>query len=318
MNEIQVKSQLAAYYELEAVRYSKGGIELSRRKFAPFHNLVTDTGVESLAVDSNFYGYCKVGTGTTPPAFTDTGLVSPLAASAGIGVNATFSPITTNLPNLYAENTIRYDFAVGAAAGNLTEIGIFNQGATRMFSRALILDGNGQPTTITILPDEQLLVTYSLRMYSTDQDVTGVINISGTDYGYTLRPASWNLGPSQYGAGWGLLYSQYGSTWFGGIGGNSYATYAYSGAMGAVGGAPAGTSSQCTGMVNAAYVPGSHEMQATASWQTSSANFAGGVNSFTLAFGICVYQMGLSAPIMKDSTKIMSLTFKHSWARKII
>ena len=56
--------------------------------------------------------------------------------------------------------------------------------------RALILDGGGSPTTLTILSDETLDVTYTIRVYPPTTDVTGSITLDGVSYGYTIRPCN--------------------------------------------------------------------------------------------------------------------------------
>ena len=103
-----------------------------------------------------------------------------------------FRSINSTSP-YYISHIVEYHFAIGAAAGNLSELGVgWASSGTTLFSRALILDSGGTPTTITVLSDEYLYVTYEHRFYPSETDATGSIvftgNIGGT-YTYTLRPA---------------------------------------------------------------------------------------------------------------------------------
>src|SRR5690606_39029584 len=116
----------------------------------------------------------------------------------------------------YKENSCRHQFGQVKSAGNLSEVGILRSSTTGpLWSRALILDGQGNPTTITVLPDDFLTCYYTLRIMIPKEDA--VFNID-VDYGedgivptvVTGRPL--NANSSSVGDGWGLQTAQT-STW---------------------------------------------------------------------------------------------------------
>src|SRR5690606_3150722 len=181
-----------------------------------FDNLITNTGMNRIGeVTTNRGGSIEafrilcgrfvVGSGSAEPQFTDTALQNPVAfASADVVLNNESS----NYDRGWYEITVRHQFEQGQAAGNLSEIGIQHTSTSGpLWSRALILDGQGNPTTITVLPDDFLTCYYTLRIMIPKEDA--VFNID-VDYGedgivptvVTGRPL--NANSSNVGDGWGL------------------------------------------------------------------------------------------------------------------
>lgn len=144
------------------------------------------TGITSISLLTN----CVVGTGTDVPLVTDTLLQSQVAISSnGVSQSGTVS-YDEILDEITCTTVMRYTFALGAVVANLSEIGIRPSSVTDLFSRALIVDGSGDPTTITVTADDQLIVDYTLTgtisrtvNYTMDLDGTPVdlvIKRSGT------------------------------------------------------------------------------------------------------------------------------------------
>jgi len=143
-----------------------------------FPNLITDYGMDLMsgAVSgyTEMWNYCSVGTGNAPPAFGNTNLVNRKAST-----NSTASSLIGNEEN-YIWRRITYQFPQGAATGNLAEVGIgVSSTGDRLFSRALIKDASGNPTTITVLPDEVLQVVWEIRHYF-PQPTTSTVMIAGS------------------------------------------------------------------------------------------------------------------------------------------
>lgn len=154
--------------------------------------------------NQGFMSSIVVGSGTTPPVVTDTSLelfVAGTATQQGAPipniVNATVHP-------RYVTRAITKRFNGSVLAGApLTEVGvaltmhvsIVPDASTPLASRALITDAEGNPTSITVLEDEYLDITYEMTTYALD-GVTGTfsINIEGTveDFGYEIRPIAMN------------------------------------------------------------------------------------------------------------------------------
>ena len=131
-----------------------------------------------------------------------------------------------------------------------------------LFSLALVKDSNGTPITITKLADEVLDVTYTLRIYVPELDVTGVMDISGVAYNYTVRAAqadAWNAGyPFN----------------------NVYYVSACSGAIGSLTSSPSGSYSENSSSTMSSYVAGSFTRDITLFWDLNAGNI-GGIQVFT-------------------------------------
>src|SRR5690606_12331471 len=98
-----------------------------------------------------------VGTGTTPPAPTDTGLVNYL----GFIQSATNTAGNSGAPDYYSWTRLSWLSAIGAfGTTNLTEIGVGSTATDSLVSRELIRDGSGNPIAFPISVEEQLEVTY--------------------------------------------------------------------------------------------------------------------------------------------------------------
>lgn len=291
-------------YKIEAVNMTDG----RRRVLADwFPNLITTNGADLLG-GGNPLTYCSVGSGNRAPALTDTALQSLIATT---GTNG---PLGIQYGNpgsapWYGSTTVQYAFAQGAATGNLSEVGV-GAGNTglNLFSRALILDGGGSPTTITVLSTEALYVTYQLNQYSPSADVTGNITIAGVVYAYTLRAS---------------LASSTNWAYRNGDAGGVEQVTIYNGAIGTVTGSPSGTQATSTGIVNNSYSTGSFTLSGTASFGLTTGNFGGnGVTAAQVYFGTFqgtrgAYQVSFNAGggvgIPKDGSHNLTLSFSTSW-----
>lgn len=168
---------MAGRFKLEA-----GRADGSRRMLADwFDNLILDNGLNRIGTLAPL-ARCQVGTGSAAPVASQTALASSVATTAVVQASVVGNEVASG----YHYARITYRFAAGEAAGNLNEVGVGFSNDT-LFSRALILDALGQPTTVTVLGDEFLDVTYELRSYWPTGDVTGTITLDGQTYNYVLR-----------------------------------------------------------------------------------------------------------------------------------
>lgn len=281
-----------------------------RGKLAEFPNLILNTGLDLLAVGT-YLSRCYVGSGTVAPTVNDTQMGSLIAETG-----TTFNSVTgcaTSAP-YYSFARYNYRFAAGAAMGNLSEVGIGNSyaGKYTLLSRALIKDSFGNPTTITLLPDEILEVTYELRHYIPDNDVTGSItftgNLAGT-YAYTMRAAK----VTQY------VSSGYHNGWSAEDSFNrkfSNGAFASSKAIGGLTEEPSGVSYLSSSVTGPDYVNGSYSTSIKYTWDITEGNVPGGIRSISFSLGIGKYQIQFDPPIPKTNMDTLSLTFSNSWARK--
>lgn len=283
---MQTKAGVKGHYNLKVIDSRNGQL----RYETEFDNLITNSGLDKLCSDpvSDFFNYCAVGTGTTAPEVTNTTLAAQVGSrqsdSSLTPSNSGGSPWWNKLAVTYIFNTAGSRGIDGVA---LAEVGIFPSGSgAEMHSRALILDGAGNPTTITLLDYEVLVVSYSLQWYYDESDHTGVISIGGEDYNYTARISQ--LGDSS----WNYCI----------IPTTSYSAAVYeSQTLGPVTGRPSGAVSNISVTANA-YTPGTY-------YRTYNAFCGISVGNFPLGIGIVVMgqqnaQMQVSFDKVSDGTGI--------------
>lgn len=297
--------EVQGFFKLEAVNEETG----ERRLLADwFPNLILDQGLNRLGLSPSAAatGYCQVGTGSTAPAVTDTQLQTFVA---GTGNTQSVSESYVAGPPPYQRAVITYRFSTGAAAGNLSEVGIgWGASGTTLFSRSLIKDGSGNPTTITVLSTEALDISYEIRNYPPTTDVTGSVTISGTSYSYTIRAAN-ITGSTNWGARWAVDR------------GFSVAgielPIAYDGSIGNITSNPSGSTSNATDRIAAAYSNNSYKRGGTITFGLNQGNFAGGIKSVLITGQYSSqFQIEFSPTIDKTATKVLTLDFEISWARR--
>jgi hypothetical protein len=210
--------------------------------------------------------------------------------------------------------TLQYTFSLGVVVGNVAEVGV---GATAsgsdLFSRALILDGGGSPTTISLTATDQLIITYRLRTRFALTDSTGTVTLAAVSYGYTLRAhtvgSQTNVGSIAGASDTSTL----------GFMGTTVQAKGTGATLGAVTTGPSGGSngsgSASTSM--AAYTAGTYYRDCTVTLTPSSQNPTGGIVTLELftGSGNAYWQMAFSPAIPKDNTKQLVLTFRTTVAR---
>ncbi len=307
--EIVLASRLSGFFKMEAVRPDG-----RRRLLADwFPNLITNAGLNAIGSDGSiaWLGSCRVGTGGSTPSFSDTAMDAQVA---GTGTVTSYNRSAQSSPPYYGLTTTTFRFTTGTAAGNLAEVGIASQNSAggTQFSRALILDGDGNPTTITVLSDEVLDVTYRLQTIPPGSDTTDTITIGGIDYDLVMRAchvtsvSDWSFNGYD----------------FGGIQG----PVAFDGSIGAVtASTPSGSLSGATSVTPSSYSADSFHRESTVSFGLGQANFGGGITAFCWNLGTSGYfgKMQCSVNnhdspakgIPKTSSDVLSLVMRHTWAR---
>lgn len=310
MISVPLKIRVAGYYKLEAIR-PDGSV---RPLTGWFPNLITNTGLDNLATGGYPWGTCVVGTGTTAPSNTDTQLVTQIASTTNAVSQASSASGTTPY---YGTLTTTWQFPVGAAAGNLSEVGV-GRSATALFSRALIVDGSNNPTTITVLSNEALNVTYVINMEPPLGQTTGNVSLGGSSYAWTLQAA--NVGNAN-------AWAPSNDTNYAGMGSYADAGFTYSTqTLGAITSNPGGTGYGSSSSSAGTYTVGSYTQSFTINWDINHGNAPGGVGSVLLQLnwgsdggygvgGAGQYQVSFTPVIPKDNTKVLTLVFQVTWAR---
>lgn len=308
--------KVAGYYKMEAVKISTG----DRRDLTGwFPNIITDGGLDRMATSYDYLNYCQVGTGSTAPSASDTALVSMVGASNGAAAwtAATFSVNSTS--PYYRITRIVSRLTPGQATGNLSEVGMGWASTGSLFSRALILDSYGNPTTITVLSDEYLDVTYEYRFYPEESDITGSIILTGNKggtYNYTLRCAYITYHVLQQKTSFGnvpvTMNNRANSSGVGTI-----YNRVYDGPIGVLTGIPSGTNEpfSYTCVSVSSYTAGTRTLTLTISLPITVGNLSGGIKSIIFPWGNVHYQIEFDTAILKTSEDTLSLTFTHTWAR---
>lgn len=302
-----LKAKIRGFYRMRAVR-----ADGSSRLLADwFPNLITNGGLDQFAAGSQF-AVCAVGSGNTAPAVTNTQLVSLVGSTT---TSAVISQTTQSSSPYMSAYEIQFQFAIGGATGNLSEVGI-GASTTNLFSRALILNGGGSPTTITILSSEALYVDYTLQIFPPLTDVTGTVTLNGVVYNTTVRasnvtsPTFW-CGPN---VGLGL-----------GNPNANYSTFVTDGTIGAItAGISGGTGNTGTfSITNGPYTNGSYSYAVSVSYALTAANYANGIQAWGLTMngssnGRGCFQIGFASGgsppgIAKTASYTLVLNAQMSW-----
>jgi hypothetical protein len=310
---MQYHSELSGRFRFDAVRLDESGDEIpgSHRVLADwFDNLITNGGLDRLGESgtSQVWNVCRVGSGSATPAVTDTNLAAQVASTSTI-----FSTSAgLNSADAYIWRREVYQFNEGVAVGNLAEVATsWLTSGTGIFSRALIKDSFGNPTTIPVRADETLRVTWEIRQYYQTTDLTGAViftgNIGGT-YGWTSRVAGLTAG----GNNWTI---QSGGGGLSPISGTIY----MGGDLGPITGSPTflATASMPTITLDS-YVNGSYQRTGTFTIPLATANNAAGITSIqfsSIRLGN-TFQIKFTPSIPKTDQDVVSLKVGISWARR--
>lgn len=291
-------------------------------------NVITNLGLGYFHTQPHFgafdssgatFNNVAVGSGSTTPTVNDTTLTSYVASvSAGelgggtgwLTYNSSgYVPAASpNPPYWWAR--INYLFPTGVAAGNLTEIGVYPGGTSYtngLFSHALIVDAGGNPTTITVLSDEVLTVTYQINYYIDTSDTAFSFNLNSSPVTGIYRMCNIGTTPNLNG----------------GLDGNVPTVGFYTGAIGTVTGQPTGQIGVSQGNSNpGSFIDWVNDIANSGTWYYDytltmpTGTATGTIASITYNHGLLQYQFGnLSTPIVKTSGQQLQMSFRGSWGR---
>lgn len=288
--------------------------EVPDRVVGPFSNLITNAGLDKLSQfhRNEIYDSFQVGTGTTPPSVTDVQLAN---YHGGFGIFQNSPSTNSGAPEYYTSVFMTGSSAVGAL-GNvvLTEVGVASTITTgNLFSRELIRDQNGNPTSFPLSSDEQLEITYELRNYPPLDDVSfSSVMVGSTAHDCIVRArnvndaSTWRMPTFSSGTASDAPYRFSGNaarwqTWSTGLKGVTDSST----------GTIVGTASSIS---NAAYVPGSFVQMSTATYGVNEAN--GSNRTQIVAGNAFMFQVEFNPPIVKNNTQTLILNQQVSWARR--
>jgi hypothetical protein len=294
------------------------GIDVVTGETGWFDNIFTDNGLNKIAASfySDVSGYCHCGTGTAAENAADTSLGTFVASTNDITAS---SETAQGSAPYYGKSTKTWRFAQGDAEGVIAEVGISDQATTGdLVSRARVKDGGGTPTTIEVLSDEWLDVTYEFRLYPdhVSADGTGTVEYSGDSYDYDIRAANVTnylyLRALQCRAQGSQIVLQLGTA------------YGSDGALGAVTSTPTGTSSDPIATSSgsawsaASYSNGTFTRDISLTIDPTDGNPTGGVKALMFFTGLGAYQIVFDPVVPKDASKQWVFVTNLAWTRATI
>ena len=301
MIEMKINTGVSGHFTMMTTNTKTG----EQKVVASFPNLILDAGLERMGTGS-YLDVCRVGSGMSLPTVLQTQLDAKIAST---NTKQTVLSGAQATPPYYGWKRITFRFAAGTATGNLSEVGVGWGNITTdnfLFSRALILDGGGSPTTISVLADEALDVIYELRLYPPLTDVV----VSGLDLGMSTHTATVRAASVTDGGFWGdglgyeVVFAQ--SLW----------TALYNGTIGAITTTPSGSGASAD-PTNLSYVPLSRTKKSNLNLSLTQANLAGGIVSLLTRTTIGRYQIGFSPAIDKTASRTLRLDLQVSWGRYV-
>ncbi len=129
-------------------------------------NLILNQGLDFVAVRTYAANTiaCAVGSSVIPPLTTDTGLTSELART--IAYDSTYLPCLASLSSNIFSIRRTFRFATQTQDQQFGEIGwsYTDIPGNNLFSKAQLLDVNGNPVLLTVYRNQYLRVTYTLQI----------------------------------------------------------------------------------------------------------------------------------------------------------
>lgn len=298
----EIETRMKGIYGFKAVNANTGSSRYIGEVAEESPNLIVTAGLNQIGSGNELFTTCCVGTDSTPTTMGMTSLGNQIAATNTQQTSSSGSQSASPYFSWYRRT---FRFGQGSAAGNLTEVGI-KTSAGVLFSRALIVDSAGTPTTLTILADEYLDVTYEFRLYPDTMDTIVTVPLNGTNYTCTLRAANINTISSyfEYGISSGL--------------GSSNTTYFYEGGISSLTSSPSGSNYYHNHNLVGSYVNDTFERVFNYSAGLNNANFSGGINSLYLRTSKGHFQVGFVPSIPKTSYMTLSLNLTIKWANYIL
>lgn len=149
----------------------------------------------SSAADTRFICRVVFGSGTNTPQKTDTGLQSLISGSGLDNKGVLAKRERTGNIFKYTQR-VSFEGAKGAVTGNVSELGLsFSYDNTGLFTRALVKDSQGNPTTISLGANDIIKLTYDVGFtvdLSTSLMDTQIIDVGGVSTTVELHAAGYN------------------------------------------------------------------------------------------------------------------------------
>ncbi|RTL03516.1 hypothetical protein EKK58_12875 [Candidatus Dependentiae bacterium] len=298
-----------------------GALPKQETPFQP--QIITDAFFETWLNDTaarlGLFSYCAMGNGTLAATASDT-TISQVSTRFPVHTSGTLYTVGANT----ITQTIEYRSTQGQVIGVVSEVGLFGSstgGQTMM--RSLIKDAGGAATSLTLTSMDFIYVKWRVTATVNTSDVTGVINIGGVNYNYTLRPCHWNLdltNNTTTSNPFAVVSNATGvNSYLGFSSASAYATQT----LGSITSGPGGSQYPGWAFSTNSYTAGTKQRKMTYKWNIDQGNIGSGIGSITIGYnaGLRIgYQISFAATsdgatIPKDDTKEFTLGITFSYGR---
>lgn len=187
---------------------------VTREYVTDFDNMVLDTGLQRIGISDDWMNWLHLGSGTTPPAPLQNSLVNATYKGNNLAPHEALSSHTKHSINIEDPLNpycwVTRVFRVPPRGENRTysELGV-GWSDSNLFSRTLIKDQLGVQSTITILGDEYLDVTYEVRLYLPVDTAEYTVTPTGDDIEprvITINASALSTHTNSWTFGWGLAH----------------------------------------------------------------------------------------------------------------
>lgn len=289
-------------------------------------NIITKNGLNAMLQGAGAVFNCAAvcGAGNTPATINDNLLESFIGGTNQFdtGSSGAITPTfqTASSPIWYRQRRT-WRFGLGVAEGNVAEVGVaiglgVPTSTTPLFSRALVVDSNGDPTVIPVGADEYLDLVYDFYSYPQENETGQVtLDILGTPtvHDYILRASrmtgsNWITGGSSISGGTFSPFLPHASP-------GSSASRAYAGAIGPVTGSPATPIAGNIGeFAMEDYTQDSFQRDFSLTAGLTIGNHANGLRCIDVAMRLGAFQIEYDPPIPKTAEHVMRFDFRASLA----
>lgn len=244
----------------------------------------------------------KAGTSASAVLNTQTALVAPFGLSTWPTADSETDTISQNGSSYTMTRSFTATFGLGAIVGNVAELGVAfstnGNSGSGVQSRALVVDSQGNPTVISVLAEEQLIITYSLTAVLSLDDVVTQVD-SQTSNGIIATTVTQRI----------ALLSQVNIRR---ITNNEAFSFVFNGGLGPVNSMPGG--SNTVGSDGASSLTPTHKDR-TSNFSLTQGNLSGGITAFALGQSDSPFKIGVSPPIQKNNSRTLSITVRRTFSR---
>ena len=294
---------------------SKGKEGSDPTVISEFNNLILDSGLKRFGTSDDYLNYIHLGSGNSAPIPSQVALQNKLySGDTRSPTNTWSSGLNSNdlaKPFIWFKRTFRVPPQNKNQSYSELGIGWSN---SELFSRTLIKDPTGRPTTITILGDEYLDVTYELRLYIPTNTSVHTVVPTGDDpipRRVTSRASSASTNTSGI-HGWSLVRSGDSPVgFFSGITSNS--SYFYNGEIQDIFKIPLGN--VVGGYFNYTISSRPSDTSAIIKIARGLPDNVGTLRSLVISSYVFSYQLQFDPPFVKTNEDKFEMEIQLSWGR---